>query len=121
MIGRLEIGTPKSEDPCDKTDEDDEEDDMQNLIPSSESELARKKVRKLLADEKLLAKSLLSGQKWFWSVVGALFLMYIVKQERSSIYLNEASMSTKEVDEQMLNVQNKNSSYFVEWIPNNIK
>merc|ERR1712100_99815 len=25
-------------------------------------------------------------------------------------------MSTKEVDEQMLNVQNKNSSYFVEWI-----
>merc|ERR1712118_163838 len=30
-------------------------------------------------------------------------------------------MSTKEVDEQMLNVQNKNSSCFVEWIPNNIK
>ena len=30
-------------------------------------------------------------------------------------------MSTKEVDEQMLNVQNKNSRYFVEWIPNNIK
>jgi tubulin beta len=30
-------------------------------------------------------------------------------------------MSTKEVDEQLLNVQNKNSSYFVEWIPNNIK
>merc|ERR1712196_157473 len=30
-------------------------------------------------------------------------------------------MSTKEVDGQMLNVQNKNSSYFVEWIPNNIK
>ncbi|GFO08378.1 hypothetical protein PoB_003488300 [Plakobranchus ocellatus] len=28
-------------------------------------------------------------------------------------------MSMKEVDEQMLNVQNKNSSYFVEWIPNN--
>ncbi|XP_070777194.1 tubulin beta-4B chain isoform X8 [Enoplosus armatus] len=27
----------------------------------------------------------------------------------------------KEVDEQMLNVQNKNSSYFVEWIPNNVK
>merc|ERR1719397_1606318 len=27
----------------------------------------------------------------------------------------------KEVDEQMLSVQNKNSSYFVEWIPNNIK
>ncbi|XP_019617554.1 PREDICTED: tubulin beta chain-like [Branchiostoma belcheri] len=30
-------------------------------------------------------------------------------------------MSKKEVDEQMLNVQNKNSSYFVEWIPNNVK
>eukprot|EP00483_Globobulimina_turgida_P000066 UN00066 len=30
-------------------------------------------------------------------------------------------MSTKEVDERMLNVRNKNSSYFVEWIPNNIK
>ncbi|XP_072096683.1 tubulin beta-4 chain-like isoform X2 [Mobula birostris] len=30
-------------------------------------------------------------------------------------------MSMKEVDEQMLNVQNKNSTYFVEWIPNNVK
>ncbi|KAM1103042.1 hypothetical protein ACFX19_011788 [Malus domestica] len=30
-------------------------------------------------------------------------------------------MSTKEVDEQMINVQNKNFSYFVEWIPNNVK
>ncbi|KAE8701896.1 Tubulin beta chain [Hibiscus syriacus] len=30
-------------------------------------------------------------------------------------------MSTKEDDEQMMNVQNKNSSYFVEWIPNNVK
>ena len=30
-------------------------------------------------------------------------------------------MSSKEVDEQMLNVCNKNSSYFVEWIPNNVK
>ncbi|XP_022381376.1 tubulin beta-4A chain isoform X1 [Cricetulus griseus] len=27
----------------------------------------------------------------------------------------------KEVDEQMLSVQSKNSSYFVEWIPNNVK
>ena len=32
-------------------------------------------------------------------------------------FINSA---TREVDEQMLNVQNKNSSYFVEWIPNNI-
>ncbi|XP_065722602.1 tubulin beta-1 chain isoform X2 [Drosophila suzukii] len=30
-------------------------------------------------------------------------------------------MSMKEVDTQMLNVQSKNSSYFVEWIPNNVK
>ena len=27
----------------------------------------------------------------------------------------------KEVDDQMLAVQNKNSSNFVEWIPNNVK
>ena len=27
----------------------------------------------------------------------------------------------KEVDQQMLDVQNKNSPYFVEWIPNNVK
>lgn len=30
-------------------------------------------------------------------------------------------MSMKEIDEQMLAIQNKNSSYFVEWIPNNVK
>jgi len=30
-------------------------------------------------------------------------------------------MSTKGVDEQTLSVQNKNSSYFVAWIRNNIK
>uniref|UniRef100_V5H6X0 Putative the tubulin superfamily includes five distinct family n=1 Tax=Ixodes ricinus TaxID=34613 RepID=V5H6X0_IXORI len=30
-------------------------------------------------------------------------------------------LSMREVDEQMLNVQNKNSSYFVECIPNNVK
>jgi len=35
--------------------------------------------------------------------------------------LFRGKMSTKEVDSQMVNVQNKNSSYFVEWIPNNIK
>lgn len=27
----------------------------------------------------------------------------------------------KEVEDQMRNVQNKNSSYFVEWIPNNVQ
>jgi len=30
-------------------------------------------------------------------------------------------MSTKEIDEQMQQIKNKNSSYFVEWIPHNIK
>ncbi|KAL7640206.1 UNVERIFIED_CONTAM: hypothetical protein RMT77_009620 [Armadillidium vulgare] len=45
---------------------------------------------------------------------------------RNGRYLTVATifrgrMSMKEVDEQMLAVQNKNSSYFVEWIPNNVK
>ncbi|KAJ2789831.1 Tubulin beta chain (Beta tubulin), partial [Coemansia helicoidea] len=31
------------------------------------------------------------------------------------------NISTKDVEEQMLNVQAKNSNYFVEWIPNNVK
>jgi tubulin beta len=30
-------------------------------------------------------------------------------------------MSSKKVDEQMLNIQARNISYFVEWIPNNVK
>lgn len=30
-------------------------------------------------------------------------------------------MSVRDVDEEMRNVQSKNSSYFVEWIPNNMK
>lgn len=30
-------------------------------------------------------------------------------------------MSMKEVEDQMLSIQNKNNSYFVEWIPNNVK
>lgn len=30
-------------------------------------------------------------------------------------------MSTKEVEDQMMAIKSKNSSYFVEWIPNNIK
>ncbi|VDN56456.1 unnamed protein product [Dracunculus medinensis] len=30
-------------------------------------------------------------------------------------------LSTHELETQILNVQNKNSSYFVEWIPNNVK
>merc|ERR1712080_745860 len=35
--------------------------------------------------------------------------------------LFRGKMATKEVDEQMVNIQQKNSSFFVEWIPNNIK
>ena len=30
-------------------------------------------------------------------------------------------MSMKEVEEQMMNIRNKNSSHFVEWIPHNVK
>ncbi|KAK5644342.1 hypothetical protein RI129_005642 [Pyrocoelia pectoralis] len=45
---------------------------------------------------------------------------------RKGKYLTAASifrgrMSTREVDEQMLNIQNRNSTFFVEWIPNNVK
>lgn len=45
---------------------------------------------------------------------------------RRGKYLTVASifrgrMSTREVDEQMMNIQDKNSTYFVEWIPNNVK
>merc|ERR1712007_248664 len=52
--------------------------------------------------------------------------MMCAADPRHGRYLTAAAlfcgrMSTKEVDEQMLNVQNKNSNYFVDWIPNNIK
>jgi tubulin beta len=52
--------------------------------------------------------------------------MMCAADPRHSRYLTAACMfcgrmSTREVDDQMLNVQNKNSSYFVEWISNNIK
>ena len=52
--------------------------------------------------------------------------MMCASDPRHGRYLTASAMfrgriATKEVDEQMLNVQNKNSSYFVEWIPNNIK
>jgi tubulin beta len=41
--------------------------------------------------------------------------------ERYHVDCQFTEISVKEVDEQMLNVKNKNSSYFVEWIPNNVK
>lgn len=52
--------------------------------------------------------------------------MMAASDPRHGRYLTVAAMfrgriSMKEIDEQMLNVQNKNSSYFVEWIPNNCK
>ena len=52
--------------------------------------------------------------------------MMCASDPRHGRYLTAAAMfrgkvSTKDVDEQMLNVQSKNSTYFVEWIPNNIK
>lgn len=45
---------------------------------------------------------------------------------RNGRYLTVAAVfrgrvAMKDVDEQMLNVQEKNSSYFVDWIPNNVK
>ncbi|KAK3853993.1 hypothetical protein Pcinc_039492 [Petrolisthes cinctipes] len=45
---------------------------------------------------------------------------------RNGRYLTVAAvfrgrMSMREVDEQMVNVQSKNSAFFVEWIPNNVK
>jgi len=51
--------------------------------------------------------------------------MMCAADPRHGRYLTAAALfrgraSTKEVEEQMLNVTNKNSSYFAEWIPNNI-
>ncbi|XP_067005311.2 tubulin beta-1 chain isoform X2 [Anabrus simplex] len=52
--------------------------------------------------------------------------MMVACDPRHGRYLTVAAvfrgrMSMKEVDEQMLSIHNKNSSYFVEWIPNNVK
>jgi len=52
--------------------------------------------------------------------------MMCASQPKHGRYLTASAMfrgklSTKDVDEQMLNIQNKNAAYFVEWIPNNIK
>jgi tubulin beta len=45
---------------------------------------------------------------------------------RRGVYLTvkahfRGRMSSKEVDEQMFNIQAINTSYFIEWIPNNVK
>jgi tubulin beta len=52
--------------------------------------------------------------------------MMAASDPRHGRYLTVAAffrgrMAMKEVEEQMYSVQNKNSSYFVEWIPQNIK
>ncbi|XP_015786335.1 tubulin beta chain isoform X1 [Tetranychus urticae] len=52
--------------------------------------------------------------------------MMVAADPRNGRYLTVATMfrgqmSMKEVDEQMILTQNKNSSNFVEWIPNNVK
>ena len=52
--------------------------------------------------------------------------MMCASDPRHGRYLTAAAMfrgrmSTKEVDEQMLNVKSKNNSSFVEWSPNNMK
>jgi len=45
---------------------------------------------------------------------------------RSGLYMTMAALfrgkiSTQEIEEQMIGMQNKNESYFVDWIPNNVK
>ncbi|KPJ08762.1 Tubulin beta-1 chain [Papilio machaon] len=52
--------------------------------------------------------------------------MMTASDPRHGRYLTVATMfrgqmSMREVDDQILAIQNKNSSYFVEWIPNNLK
>lgn len=52
--------------------------------------------------------------------------MMCAADPRHGRYLTAACMfrgrvSTRECEEQMLSVTNKNSSYFTEWIPNSIK
>jgi tubulin beta len=52
--------------------------------------------------------------------------MMVACDPRHGRYLTVAAiyrgrMSMKEVDDQILNVQNKNSSYFADWIPHNVK
>ena len=47
--------------------------------------------------------------------------MICASDTRQETAVFRGRMSTKEVDEQMVNVKSKNNSYFVEWISNNIK
>ncbi|XP_068972999.1 tubulin beta-1 chain-like isoform X1 [Bombus flavifrons] len=52
--------------------------------------------------------------------------MFVCCDPRQAKFLTVAAifrgrMSTKLVDEQMLNIRNRNSPYFIEWIPNNVQ
>lgn len=42
-------------------------------------------------------------------------------KKKMKLFSHTGAMSMKEVDSNILNIQNKNSAYFVEWIPNNVK
>lgn len=57
-------------------------------------------------------------------VVTWLWVNYLVlntpDHEKVAAYFR-GKVSMKEVEDQMQSVQNKNSAYFVEWIPNNIQ
>ena len=55
----------------------------------------------------------------YYVLLNYIILYYIILYLVAAIF--RGRMSMKEVDEQMLNIQNKNSAYFVEWIPNNVK
>merc|ERR1711968_70876 len=63
------------------------------------------------------------------SVTEAMFdpkMMMMAPDVREGKYLTvsvqyRGNLSSKDVDEQVLNMQMKNSGYFVEWIPNNVK
>ena len=60
----------------------------------------------------------LKGKKYY-DYVYYDYVLIIISDLVACIF--RGRMSMKEVDEQMLAVQNKNSSCFVEWIPNNVK
>ena len=52
--------------------------------------------------------------------------MMCAADPRHGRYLTAAAMyrgrmSLREIEDQLFNVSNRNSSYFIEWIPNNIK
>src|SRR3978361_2065690 len=53
----------------------------------------------------------------FWLSSISLTVLKLV----ADVLCSRGKVSTKEVEDQILNLQNRNSSYFVEWIPNNFQ